>query len=66
LTIATYNVNGINGRLEILLRWLKEDRPDVVCLLELKSKTIPEKEPSRADTEPRGMVRSPGTVSPFS
>ena len=36
MKIATYNINGINGRLEILLRWLKEARPDVVCLQELK------------------------------
>ncbi len=35
--IATYNVNGINGRLPVLLRWLKEDAPDIVCLQELKS-----------------------------
>jgi exodeoxyribonuclease-3 len=46
--IATYNVNGINGRLEILLRWLKEDKPDVVCLQELKSPSFPEKEIRRA------------------
>lgn len=37
LKIATYNVNGINGRLEILLRWLEEDTPDIVCLQELKT-----------------------------
>jgi len=36
LKIATYNVNGINGRLPVLLRWLKQDHPDVVCLQELK------------------------------
>lgn len=48
LKIATYNVNGINGRLEILLRWLKEDKPDVVCLQELKSMSFPEKEIGRA------------------
>jgi len=35
--IATYNVNGINGRLPVLLRWLEETRPDVVCLQELKA-----------------------------
>jgi exodeoxyribonuclease III len=35
--LATYNVNGINGRLELLLAWLAEARPDVVCLQELKS-----------------------------
>jgi exodeoxyribonuclease-3 len=37
MRIATYNVNGINGRLAVLLRWLKETQPDVVCLQELKS-----------------------------
>jgi exodeoxyribonuclease-3 len=35
--IATYNVNGVNGRLPVLLRWLAETSPDVVCLQELKS-----------------------------
>jgi exodeoxyribonuclease-3 len=35
--IATFNVNGINGRLDILLRWLGESGPDVVCLQELKA-----------------------------
>jgi exodeoxyribonuclease III len=35
--IATYNVNGINGRLSVLLRWLEEDVPDIVCLQELKT-----------------------------
>jgi len=35
--IATFNVNGVNGRLSILLRWLVEARPDVVCLQELKA-----------------------------
>ena len=37
MKIATYNVNGINGRLPVLLRWLKEASPDVVCLQELKA-----------------------------
>jgi exodeoxyribonuclease-3 len=35
--IATYNINGINGRIENLLKWLKESKPDVVCLQELKT-----------------------------
>jgi len=35
--IATYNVNGVNGRLPNLLAWLGEASPDVVCLQELKS-----------------------------
>ena len=37
MKIATYNVNGINGRLPVLLRWLSEAAPDVVCLQELKA-----------------------------
>jgi exodeoxyribonuclease-3 len=35
--IATYNVNGVNGRLPVLLRWLAETAPDIVCLQELKA-----------------------------
>jgi exodeoxyribonuclease-3 len=35
--IATYNVNGINCRLPVLVRWLGEARPDIVCLQELKA-----------------------------
>ena len=37
MKIATFNVNGINGRLALLLRWLAEAEPDVVCLQELKA-----------------------------
>ena len=37
MKIATYNVNGVNGRLPVLLRWLKEAQPDIVCLQELKA-----------------------------
>lgn len=37
MIIATYNVNGINGRLPVLLRWLQEHKPDIVCLQELKA-----------------------------
>jgi len=37
MKIATYNVNGVNGRLPVLLRWLSEAKPDVVCLQELKA-----------------------------
>ena len=37
MKIATYNVNGVNGRLPVLLRWLNETSPDVVCLQELKA-----------------------------
>lgn len=37
MKIATYNVNGINGRLAVLLRWLELSKPDIVCLQELKA-----------------------------
>lgn len=37
MKVASYNVNGINGRLPVLLRWLKEAKPDIVCLQELKT-----------------------------
>ena len=36
MKLATYNVNGVNGRLPVLLRWLAEAQPDIVCLQELK------------------------------
>ena len=37
MKIATYNVNSVNARLPVLLRWLSEARPDIVCLQELKA-----------------------------
>jgi exodeoxyribonuclease-3 len=37
MKIATYNVNGVNGRLPVLLRWLAQEQPDIVCLQELKA-----------------------------
>jgi exodeoxyribonuclease-3 len=46
LRIASYNINGITSRLDILLRWLGEFQPDVVGLQELK--TTDEKFPADA------------------
>jgi exodeoxyribonuclease-3 len=37
MKIATFNVNGVNGHLPALLRWLGETAPDVACLQELKA-----------------------------
>jgi|TARA_B100000809_G_scaffold222592_1_gene231684 exodeoxyribonuclease-3 len=34
--IATWNVNSIRTRLPLILQWLKEHNPDVVCLQETK------------------------------
>jgi exodeoxyribonuclease-3 len=35
--IATFNINNINKRLANLLNWLAREKPDVVCLQELKT-----------------------------
>lgn len=51
MKIATFNVNGINGRLPALLRWLAEAEPDVVCLQELKAPQ---------DRFPEGAIRNAG------
>jgi exodeoxyribonuclease-3 len=37
MNIATFNINGVNRRLDNLLAWLAEARPDIVCLQELKA-----------------------------
>ena len=37
MRIATWNVNGIRARQAELVEWLRHDRPDVVCLQELKA-----------------------------
>src|SRR5699024_743982 len=37
MKIATYKVNGVNGRLPVLLRWLSETKTDIACLQELKA-----------------------------
>jgi exodeoxyribonuclease III len=39
MKLATYNVNGISSRMPVLLRWLNEFKPDIVCLQELKAPT---------------------------
>ena len=37
MLIATLNINNVNRRLESLLEWLAERKPDVACLQELKA-----------------------------
>src|SRR5579871_5578208 len=37
MKVATFNINNINRRLPNLLAWLKQARPDIVALQELKS-----------------------------
>ena len=51
MKIATFNVNGINGRLPVLLKWLESARPDVVRLQELEA--LQEKFPESAVQDDR-------------
>jgi exodeoxyribonuclease III len=37
MKIATWNVNGIRARAAQLCEWMERDRPDIVCLQELKA-----------------------------
>ena len=36
LKVATWNVNSIKVRLPLLLNWLDEAKPDIICLQEIK------------------------------
>lgn len=44
MRIATWNVNSVNARLETVLKWFEEAKPDVACLQEIKC--VDEKFPS--------------------
>jgi exodeoxyribonuclease III len=37
LKVTTWNVNGVRARQQQLLTWLERERPDVVCLQEVKA-----------------------------
>jgi exodeoxyribonuclease-3 len=37
MRIATWNINGIKARQGLLLKWLEEVSPDIVCLQEIKT-----------------------------
>ncbi|OXT00231.1 exodeoxyribonuclease III [Notoacmeibacter marinus] len=41
MKIATFNINGIKARIEVLLAWLDESQPDIVGLQEIKSQDEP-------------------------
>ena len=49
MKIATWNVNGIRAREAQLCEWLERDRPDIVCLQELKAE--PAQIPERCKTD---------------
>ncbi len=50
MKIATFNVNSIRARLHIVIPWLKENEPDVLCMQETKvdNRNFPESNFSRA------------------
>jgi exodeoxyribonuclease-3 len=50
LKIATWNVNGIRAREAQVLEWVGRERPDVVCLQELKS-TVAQVPPSLCELQ---------------
>jgi exodeoxyribonuclease-3 len=37
LKVATYNCNSIRARLELVLNWLQNEEPDILCLQETKT-----------------------------
>ena len=46
MRIATWNVNSVNARIDTVLRWFDEAKPDVACLQEIKC--VDEKFPAEA------------------
>ena len=36
MRIATFNANSIRARMDVILRWMDENRPDVLCIQETK------------------------------
>ena len=49
MRIATWNVNGIRARQDQLAEWLQGERPDVVCLQELKAELAQIPEPCKLE-----------------
>lgn len=37
MRIATWNINGVKARLAVVQHWLEQQKPDIVCLQEIKS-----------------------------
>ena len=36
MKIATFNANSVRARLDIIVDWLRENQPDVLCIQETK------------------------------
>ena len=41
MKVATWNINGVKARIDNLVAYLKDARPDVLCLQEIKSEDAP-------------------------
>jgi len=37
MKIATWNINGVKARIDTVLSWLEQSKPDIACLQEIKS-----------------------------
>ena len=37
MKIATWNINGVKARINVVLQWLEEAQPDIACFQEIKS-----------------------------
>ncbi|WP_068081676.1 exodeoxyribonuclease III [Polycladidibacter stylochi] len=37
MKIASWNINGVKARIETVLTWLNEEKPDIACFQEIKS-----------------------------
>ena len=53
MKLATWNINGMRARLEFILRWLEDRKPDVVGLQELK---LPDEKFPHAEFEAAGYA----------
>ena len=60
MRIATFNVNGVNGRLPVLLEWLAEAKPELLRMLAPGAGEKPEDDGRRFDARPS---RRPGYTS---
>ena len=49
MKVATWNVNGIRARQAQLSEWMQRDRPEIVCLQELKAEAIQIPEPCKLE-----------------
>ena len=68
MKIVTWNVNSIRARQQRLVAWLAAERPDVVCLQELKvvDEAFPYEPILEAATMRPFSARRPTTASPSS